>query len=238
MSSWRRVVPSKMQVSVPQLRTRSGFRPGQADWKYRKYNKDAGRLTGISFESAGQCVGRTRRGGCRNEEDRHNSAPLAAGTARDCDAGVYDLLAAANALMNPIGLNLTAGSVQRWRSDDAVAYISSQLISAERQAERTPSNLFLAITGQRTVSFDGYAVESETRAIVRFYPERREHTASLVAHEVGHLLGAKHHEDDDECTGHGCVMDRSGYASATTWCDHHTQQIREYLTSNLVTFKS
>jgi hypothetical protein len=154
------------------------------------------------------------------------------------ESDLDDLLEAANALLSPVGVQLAAESVQQWHSDDAIPAISSQLISAERQPNRAPSNIFLAITGQKTAPHDGYVWESQTRAITRFYPERRERSASVIVHETGHLLGAEHHEDDDECTGHGCFMDRAGYAHATEWCNHHLQEIQEFIAWNLGTLET
>jgi hypothetical protein len=154
------------------------------------------------------------------------------------EAHVNELLAEANALLGPVGLSLAAESIQRWRSDDAVNRISAQLISAENQSDRVPSNLFLAFTGQQTGNRDGYMWESETRAIARFYPERRQRTASVIAHEIGHLLGARHHQDDEECTEQGCIMDQSGFVHATRWCEHHRQVIQEFISESLATIES
>ncbi|MEE9261767.1 MAG: hypothetical protein V3U95_04215, partial [Dehalococcoidia bacterium] len=84
-----------------------------------------------------------------------------------------------------------------------------------------------------TVRYDGFARESGSRMIVQFYPEDRKRTHALIAHEVGHLLGVDHHEDEDECTDEGCIMDRRGFAHTTTWCEHHRKVIQENVDSKL-----
>lgn len=146
---------------------------------------------------------------------------------------LQDTLDGANDVLSAVGVKVKIESVQKWQSDDNIYYISSHLKSAEEQVRRVPGHLFLALIGQHTVRHDGFALESGSRMIVQFYPKDRKRTHALIAHEVGHLLGVDHHEDEEECTGEGCIMDREGYAHAATWCEHHQNIIQENVDSNL-----
>jgi hypothetical protein len=139
----------------------------------------------------------------------------------------------ANALLAPVGLTVQTASTQQWRSDDDLYYISSHISSAERQIRRIPGYLFLAITGQDTIKYDGWSQESGSRLIVQFDHNFPRRIHSLIAHEIGHLLGARHHEDEEGCVGDGCIMDGKGYAHATTWCEHHLQLIHDNIASAL-----
>lgn len=148
---------------------------------------------------------------------------------------LYETLDEVNVLLTPVGLSVKAASAQRWKSDDTWYYVSSHIKSAEQQVQRTPGRVFLALTGQDTVRYDGWARESGNQMIVQFYKENQGRTHSLIAHEIGHLLGASHHEDEERCTEYGCIMDRTGYAHATTWCEHHEQLIQENIASRMAT---
>ncbi len=111
------------------------------------------------------------------------------------EAGVYRMLAGANELLGQVGLNLRVGSIQRWRSDDGAEAMAGLLDSAEAQALRLPGRAMLAITGQRSGRYDGWNRRAST--IVRYYEIDRGRNSTLIAHEVAHLLGARHHEDGD-----------------------------------------
>lgn len=147
---------------------------------------------------------------------------------------VEDTVAGANALLEPIGLRVEIYTLKHWRSSDAEDSVAAHLKSAEEQIRGTPGRLFLAITGQDTVKYDGWAVASGGRVIVQFYHHRRKKNSALIAHEIGHILGATHHEDEEKCTGEGCIMDRQGYAHATNWCDHHRQLISGFIASRTI----
>lgn len=153
---------------------------------------------------------------------------------------IEQTLEAANALLAPVGLRIEMGSIQRWRSaaieNDIPAHVIwTQLKSAEQQADRNPGYLLLAITGQYTPTYDGFALRMGSSVIVRRYQEYPERTAALVLHEVGHLLGAKHHADEEQCAGHGCFMTAEGFAHATDWCDHHREAIQDSIASIMAT---
>lgn len=152
---------------------------------------------------------------------------------KDWENRVREIVRNANKLNGQVGLNLKVVSVQRWRSDDAEATLEALLNSAERQTHRNSGNLLLAITCQDTVKYDGLSQTSERAVIVQYYHKHQERNAALIAHEVGHILGARHHEQEDECDGDGCIMDREGYDHASQWCHHHEEQIQKSIAATL-----
>ncbi len=143
------------------------------------------------------------------------------------------LVEGANDLLAAVHLQLKVNGVRQWRSEDAVDAISKHLAAAERQIPSTPGHLFLAIIGRNDFRYDGWARRSEGAAIVEFYADDPLVTHSLIAHEVGHLLGAKHHADDEDCTGDGCLMEQKGYDHLETWCEHHQDVIRDIVSAGL-----
>ncbi|MEE9198712.1 MAG: M12 family metallo-peptidase [Dehalococcoidia bacterium] len=151
---------------------------------------------------------------------------------------IREMLSEANLLLAAIGLHIKVHSIQQWHSNDAQQHISTLLGSAGLQVERVPGHLFLAITGQPTVRYDGYAMESGSQIGVRFYLGDPRHNSSLISHEIGHLLGAVHHEDEAECTEDGCIMDQRGYAHATHWCQHHKRLLMENVASRIAAQES
>jgi hypothetical protein len=149
------------------------------------------------------------------------------------EEGVDRILAEANELLGEVGLNLRAGSTQRWRSDDAAAAMADLLDSADAQALRLPGRAMLAITAQHSGRYDGWFQGAAGSAIARYYDVDRGRIFTLIAHEVAHLIGARHHEAEAECDGDGCIMDRRGFDHARTWCHHHEQQIKDIIYSTL-----
>ena len=143
------------------------------------------------------------------------------------------LVEGANDLLAAVDLRLRVNQVRRWRSDNAVDAISEHLSAAERQVQSTPGHLFLAIIRRNNRRYDAWARRSESAAIVELYAGDPLLTHSLIAHEVGHLLGVKHHEDDEDCTGDGCLMDQKGYDHLKTWCEHHQDVIRDIVSNGL-----
>ena len=146
---------------------------------------------------------------------------------------VYQAVDDANYLLEPVGMRIVAASIQRWHSDDEEESLAAHLSSAEQQVRHNLGRLLIVITSQDTVKFDGWAVAARDRVGVQFYLYDPQRSVALIAHEVGHILGARHHEEEEECTSDGCIMNRSGHAHLTSWCEHHQHLIRENVASKL-----
>lgn len=153
----------------------------------------------------------------------------------DWETEVYRMVEEGDSLLKEVGLELKVVSIQRWRSDNEEDSIEALLNSVELQIKRDPRHLLLAITCQDTAKYDGWAQPSKSQAIVKCSPKKAESKELLIAHEVGHLLGARHHEDEEECTEDGCIMGHVGPGYFTNWCQHHQQVIEEYIANRLTT---
>jgi hypothetical protein len=145
----------------------------------------------------------------------------------DWEHEVREIIEAANQLLGQLGIAVEVGSLLRWRSDDAVGDAPELLTEASGQALRHPGHALLAVTGQAAKPLDGWSRRSRTSAIATYYRYDQAMTAALVAHAIGHILGATHHEDGYICENGACIMNRAGFARAETWCDEHADQIWE-----------
>lgn len=137
----------------------------------------------------------------------------------------YGTIAGANALMSEVGFAARVRSLRQWRSNDDVKFISSHIPYVSRQSESPPRHLTLAITAQATARNDGYFMPRDGVIIVQYDALRPRRIHSLIAHEFGHVIGAHHHDAEEECTGDGCIMDAEGHEHPETWCSHHKQEI-------------
>jgi len=136
-----------------------------------------------------------------------------------------DIVRDASELMRQIGVGITITDVRRWASDDEESNISSLLDDSIVQTGSHSDAVLISLTGQRTDKYDGWARQTPPVLLLRVAVPPIQTTASLVAHELGHILGAGHHGEDHDCPKDGCLMDAKGYAHADTWCDHHREDI-------------
>lgn len=142
-------------------------------------------------------------------------------------AEVLEIVAGANVVLEPVGIFVEVVSIQQVASDDTLDSMSMLLKDVGKKLQRTQGRLLIVITCQDTVKYDGWANASHNEMAVRFYHTERERNSSLVAHELGHVLGARHHEQEHECIEDGCIMDQQGYANATHWCQHHIDVLHD-----------
>lgn len=91
----------------------------------------------------------------------------------------------------------------------------------------TPSQrLTLLVTCQDTVKYDGFSISDPAALAVTYYHDSREDNSALWLHELGHVLGLKHHSDDEDCVGEECLMARKGHLAGKKLCDHHQAQLK------------
>jgi hypothetical protein len=143
-----------------------------------------------------------------------------------------DVANSASDLLEEVGVGVDVVGVARWISYDGTSEITYLLDDVVEQMDHHGEYVLLALTGQKTDTYDGWARTGPPVLLLRIttMPPPRT-TASLFAHELGHILGASHHDDDHACTEDGCLMDEVGYAHADTWCDHHKEEIARTLSS-------
>jgi hypothetical protein len=151
----------------------------------------------------------------------------------DWQQEVRRIIDSANQLLGQRGISAEVGSARSWRSDDLSLDAPSLLAEASRQVPRDSGHAFLAVTGQAAKPLDGWSRRLRTSAITRYYRYDQAMTAALIAHEVGHVLGAIHHEDGHICEDGACIMNGAGFARSDFWCDEHVEQIWESITSGL-----
>lgn len=151
----------------------------------------------------------------------------------DWEHEAHEMIDASNWLLGQIGIAVEVGLLQRWLSDDATRDAPELLAEASGQALRRPGHMLLAVTGQAAKPLDGWSRRSRTSAIASYYRHDQARTAALVAHEMGHILGATHHEDGHICENGACIMSKAGFVRAATWCDEHAAQIWESIVFGL-----
>ncbi len=135
------------------------------------------------------------------------------------------MLNSANDVLKPIGVRIEMVSLSTLESSDDQTHMSQILDGALHDAQRGVDRILLAVTCQDSVRLDGVARESESAVIVRYNHDEWQRNGSLIAHEVGHLLGAEHHPVGEKCESDGCLMEPAGYVHATEWCDDHRDDI-------------
>ncbi|MBT3942257.1 MAG: hypothetical protein HOF43_06050 [Chloroflexi bacterium] len=139
------------------------------------------------------------------------------------------MIGSANDVLSEVGVQVQVDSISTWHSDDDQAHISRILDGALDEAQRGSDRILLAVTCQDSIRLDGVSRTSRSAVIVRYNHDDWQRNGSLIAHEMGHLLGADHHGADEKCESDGCLMEPSGYANATEWCDDHRDAIGAFV---------
>ena len=87
----------------------------------------------------------------------------------------------------------------------------------------TPGQLVIGLTGRQVSRVDGLAHVGHIHLLARPHPGQPQFDSLVVAHEIGHLLGADHHECEHD---YDCVMAPKGFSFPPRWCEHHILEMQ------------
>lgn len=139
----------------------------------------------------------------------------------DTTAGTRDAMERVRRLFLPVGIDIEWAAVADWRSEDDHRLLRD-LLDDLTASPAIGTDLVIALTGQRGYGPDGLARRSFRHIIVRHHDAHLERDAMVIAHEIGHVLGADHHR----CQGHSCLMAPSGFEYSEEWCPGHLLILR------------
>ncbi len=141
----------------------------------------------------------------------------------EAQARARQLLADTNHILEPAGLVLSVASFQSWSSVDHDQSMSRMLAHLDDTVPAEPGQLVIGLTGRQISRVDGIAHVDHIHLVARLHPGKPQLDGLVVAHEIGHLLGAKHHK----CThDYLCVMAPKSFSSPPRWCEHHILEMQ------------
>lgn len=128
-----------------------------------------------------------------------------------------DIIPAVNDVLRPTGVRLVVTMRVTWEGDRGT--MAGMLEQLEDSVPARSNQVVIGLTGRDFERIDGMAHKSHLVARQHILYENRD--AALVAHEIGHVLGAEH---DTCCTE--CVMAPTSSRS-TEWCARDAWQIND-----------
>ncbi len=139
------------------------------------------------------------------------------------EARASQLLTDVNRILEPAGIALSVADYRSWSSAEYADSMSTMLAHVDDTVSPDPGQLVIGLTGRQISRVDGLAHLDDSHLVARLHPGRPELDGLVVAHEIGHLLGAHHHECDHDSV---CVMAPKGFSSPPTWCSHHILEMQ------------
>lgn len=133
------------------------------------------------------------------------------------------LLADVNRIMEPAGIRLSVTEYRNWSSTEYAGSMSSMLSHLDASVPAQPGKLVIGLTGRQISRVDGLAHVGHIHLVARLHQDRPQLDGLVVAHEIGHLLGADHHECEHD---YQCVMAPKGFSIPARWCDHHVLEVQ------------
>ncbi len=139
------------------------------------------------------------------------------------DAAARRLIAEVNRILEPTNISLVHTDYVTWTSEGGEPSMSGMLKHLDSSVPAQPGQFVIGLTGRRLSRIDGIAHVGHVHLVVRRHTGQPQFDAWVVAHEIGHLLSAEHHECDHD---YRCVMAPKGYPLPARWCAHHLLEIQ------------
>jgi hypothetical protein len=137
----------------------------------------------------------------------------------------HQLVREADRILEPTGVDLAFVEYRTWAPAGNGGPMIRLLNQLESSVPAGPGYLVIGLTGRRVSRVDGIARMGHSHLVARDHPVQPEYDALVVAHEIGHLMGAKHHHCHHNYL---CVMTPKGFELPSRWCAHHVQEIQLY----------
>lgn len=125
------------------------------------------------------------------------------------------LLAQASALFRGTDIHLLPIRTETWLSPDDIESAEPLLASMRSSVSHDEGDIVVGFTAQRLEGTDGFAEVGGRYALASHHPGHPERDATVVAHEVAHLFGARHACD---WPGHLGLMAEKGYDEPELLC--------------------
>ncbi len=129
----------------------------------------------------------------------------------------YAVIAAADRHFEPAEIHLRPVLFDAWTSDDSATSIQDLLQGFARGHDHSQADIVVALTGQYRGREGGIADADHRHILVKRHPYRLDRDAFIVAHEIGHALGLRHHR----CPHRYCIMSDHDYDPEQHWCPDH-----------------
>ncbi len=139
------------------------------------------------------------------------------------EAAARQLIAKVNRILEPTGIGLAVADYLTWVVQDSEPSMSRMLKHLDSSVPAQPGQFVVGLTGRQLSRVDGIAHVGHVHLVARRHPSQPRSDGMVVAHEIGHLLGAEHHACDHD---YRCVMAPKGVSLPGRWCEHHVLEVQ------------
>lgn len=125
--------------------------------------------------------------------------------------------------LRPAGIHLRFSALTTWTSDDGSVTLHGLLDMLESSRRADGAGIILGLTaGRYAGKVDGVARPRRPYVVVKHHPRHLQRDAYVLTHEIGHILGLRHHA----CPDGRCFMADHQYDQREHWCSEHLEVLR------------